>query len=257
MKRFFLWPVFLLAISSAFAQEKREGEEAIDLALDKARQSVREANYEEAVNYFARCLDLAEMNERRHSSTQVYSALQEWHTLAEKHPPALEAFVARRDQDTAKVLNMGEDKKDINEAIPYRPPVQRVTLMNRHLDQHAKTVALFKTIESKYPNFAQFVDEFCSHALITGGEYDLVLKYLGDPESGFEAARKEYLFGKERERKGKAGIFAGSYERNFVSDMNRFLEVLYASGATEKAEALREKSSELVESPMYFVPKKD
>ena len=251
--------VFLLfGISVVKAQEKGEkAEEPISAALAKARHFVKKKNYGEAIHRFRSCLNLAEKNERTHRLTPVLDALREWHALGEKHPLAREAFVAKRDLGIKKVFQVNEDIENLNEAIPYCKRVQRIVIMNDHLNQPAKSVEIFKAIELKYPKFAEFVDEFFHNALIAEGEYDLVLKYLGDPDSGFAAAKKKYLYWKGRERDGKAGIFAGSFDSSFVFDINRFLKVLYASGEIEHADALRKKALGVVDSPLYFVPVKD
>lgn len=238
------------------AEEKEGAENPIQAALDKGRKLVLEEKYEEGVQHFILCIDLTEETKNARFSPS-YEALIDWRDLGKKHPPAVEWMAAKRDASTVRFFEIAIDTGDLEESIPYRTKVHMITLMNRHLEQPEVTVQLFKKIEEEFPRFAQFVDEFCSEALIAEGEYDLVLKYLGDPETKFDEFKEKYFRWEDLERRGKAGIFAGSNERNFISNIDRFLKVLYASGATERADQLKAKAMKVVDSPTYFKPEEN
>jgi hypothetical protein len=139
-------------------------------ALDEARSFAQSGDYARALErhewYHANALTF----EPSHYGVRLSYALSDWKKLGDKYPPALASLTNLRDQGSQAVL----DGKAAPELF------HDVVSINRALKEEAKSVALFKTLVEKQPDFAKKCFRYMDDTLVDAGELELFEKYSGD-----------------------------------------------------------------------------
>jgi hypothetical protein len=95
-------------------------------------------------------------------------ALGDWHSLADKHPPAMQALTGVRDAA----------EEDVRAGRSAASAFDEFAAINRELDEPGRTVALFSWIEARDPALARTVYRSAEHALVEAGDYKTAGKYL-------------------------------------------------------------------------------
>lgn len=117
-----------------------------------------------------------------YAGARLSFALGDWAHLAAKHPPAMEALKATREAAEADV-RAGTDA-----AAAFRD----FAAINRELDEPGRTVALFMWVEARNAALAREVYPAAEQALVDGGDYKTVGKYM-DANREMERVTRVYV----------------------------------------------------------------
>jgi hypothetical protein len=132
-----------------------------------------------------------------------------------------------------------------------------VSSINRELQDEDATYALFKTIQAKDPKLAQQCYYFIEDLLARKGEYELCLKYIGDPQAKFEMLQHQFDMLRELERRtavmqhehpmpsGFPDTMESTkkiHENLFVGQVRQLIEILVATDHKADAEKIRDQA---------------
>lgn len=129
-------------------------------------------------------------------------AMQNWLTLGEKYPPALEKLIEIRDATEKKI-------RDENRIRVRFEDFQEFTAINRTLRQEELTVEMFKWLSEVSEEDARKMYGMSEPALIKYKEYELCGKYI-DPETDVARIGDSYTQGLEMSTR------FGKEHQNFV-----------------------------------------
>ena len=103
-----------------------------------------------------------------------------WAELGRRYPKAKQALIEIRDHDA----------REFAEGRGYFDLFMDVHSLNQYLGDDEATYSLFKLLEQSDPPLARQC--FCAieDQLVSHGEYDLCLGYIGDPQMAFESIRQ-------------------------------------------------------------------
>ena len=97
-------------------------------------------------------------------------ALSGWKKLGDKYPPALASLINLRDQGIQAALDGKAAPESFHDVIS----------INRTLKEEAKSVALFKTLAEKQPEFAKKCFRYMDDTLVGTGELELFRNTAGN-----------------------------------------------------------------------------
>lgn len=97
-------------------------------------------------------------------------ALNGWKTLANQHPPALQAMKATRDEAKKQFLTFQSKEPSLL--------FNEIEALNKTLEEPGETVSLFELLEEKNLELARSVADMAQPALIRAKKYALCFKYL-------------------------------------------------------------------------------
>jgi tetratricopeptide (TPR) repeat protein len=209
-------------------------------ALEQARQLAAAGKFEEALQKHIWFHNHALEVDPAYYGVRLSFALADWVELGRKYPPALTALQKIRDEKTSRLVN----------GLANRDLFHDVESINEYLDESAATVALFKKIEGKQPDFAASVYDLADEALILAGEYALARKYLGDPMFRFETAKRHFEDGmryaktSEREEASRRAT-----EHIFTDEIVRIVNVLDKAGDQDRAREIQSKALAVLNNP--------
>ncbi len=218
---------------------------------NEANDLMKRGQFEEALQrhlwYFHHALEY----DQGQTGVRLSFALTDWVELGRRYPKAKQALLEIRDHDT-QLLASGQGYADL---------FSDVQSINNYLNQDAATVALFKTIRETDPKLADGCYFWVKDVLLKQGEYELLLKCVGDPQARFEFARSSF----ESQIKHYRGM-AETWEKHpqpagapappnysqlatngFVREVCQLVEVLVGTGHRAEAEKIRNQAETVME----------
>jgi hypothetical protein len=150
--------------------------------LDQARSLAAQARYDAALEKYLWFYQHALEHNEHFAGVRLSFVISEWVELGEKYPPARDALLAVRDETTAALVSGKGSFQMFTEVVA----------INRHLQDDARTVELFKLLHQSESELAGQGYPIAERALVDSGEYDICVRYLGDLEQRLEAIRQSY-----------------------------------------------------------------
>ncbi len=234
--------------------------------LQKIRDSIKKlmdmGEYDEALGrqiwYFNHALEFGELNPIRTSF-----GIMNWGELARRYPKAKLALTEFRDRDAQKIV-AGDGYSDL---------FIELTSLNQQLRDDDSTYETFKFLTEKDPELAQSCYPLIEDILVKRGEYQLCLKYLGDPQSKFEQIKREYQIQMANNKQwadnvpkpvqptNLAGIklpfslpdrlasMEKSTKSRFVAQTRQLIEILAATGNEDEAQKIQDDALNVLDDP--------
>ena len=206
--------------------------------LEEAQEQTRQGKYEEALQKHLWYHENAVKLDPAQTGVRLSFALSYWIELGAKYPKAKEALVGIRDRDT-KAIREGNGSFEL---------FHDVSSINRELKEEVKTVALFKTIDDKYPDLAKRCYQIVEKVLASQREYKLCIRYIGDPVARFgriqERRAMNLKLAKELDEHLKEYA-----EKTFVEETCRLIDILIAADRKTDAENIRERALAVSDVP--------
>jgi hypothetical protein len=222
--------------------------------LDEAKKLTSTGHFEEALQRYVWHHNHAqESGDSYQNIVRLTSALSDWEELGRRYPKAKQALIEIRDHKTREIV----------EGRGYSEMVQEVRAINRELEDDDATYELFKTICQKDPKLARQSYAYVEDLLMSKGDYDLCLAYIGDPRARFESYRRSLEIQQESQQRMNEmnrkiparaprmpdgvrlppppdmGQMATNY---FVGQVCRLIEILVGAGHKAEAEAIRDQA---------------
>ena len=210
-------------------------------ALNDAQSFARAGEFEKALErhqwYHANALSV----EPSQYGVRLSFALSYWKKLGDKYPPALASLTNLRDQGTQAALD-GKGKPEL---------FHDVIAINRVLKEEAKSVALFKTLTEKQPDFAKQCFRYIDKTLVEAGELKLFESYSGDLESYLKREIDGHvrLVGMISARPGSERSVK-DFEEKLVAMTNSLSDYAMKNGKADLAAKLKQMTAEVVPDPM-------
>ncbi len=220
---------FLILVTMCSCGQKDQAEDA----LDQARRLASEGKFEEALQKHIWFHNHALEVDPAYYGVRLSFALRDWVELGKKYPAALTALRKIRDEKTSRLVTGQADRNLFHD----------VESINEYLDESAATVELFKKIEVAQPDFAASVYDLADKALIATGEYALAKRYLGNPITRFETAKRQFEDGMRYAKTSqKDDASRRAFERIFTDRVVRIIRVLDKSGDQDQAREIQSKA---------------
>ncbi|TWT95947.1 hypothetical protein Pla108_30240 [Botrimarina colliarenosi] len=156
------------------------------------------------------------------NAVRLSFALSDWYDLGLEYPPALELLRSIRDNLEVQILRGeggGERFHDF-------------AAINRVLHEDEKTVAVFTTLDSQYPDAAKSAIYYARRALIENKAFDLYAKYINAKR---DYLLKEHILDLDLDRESKAkpksgnginDLLATSAEQRFCNEAATLVAIL-------------------------------
>lgn len=193
--------------------------------LDEARSDRMAGRYEDALAKHLWFHHEALKHAPAMYGVRASFALADWHSLADKYPPAMAALHKVREQAAADVV----EGRNVANAF------HDVASIDRELDQSAHTVLLFRSIESRDPALARRLAGAAQNALVESGDFVTAGRYV-DPERELRFALE---MRKDAERPPPVAMpgfdHAGMLQRLFDQRVGKTTALLVRSGRTAEA----------------------
>jgi hypothetical protein len=203
--------------------------------LQEARLLAAQARYGAALEKYLWFHQHALAYNEALAGVRLSYALGEWIELGEKYPPARDALLSVRDGAT-RALEKGKGS--------FRQFAD-VAAINRHMQDDARTVRLFKLLDQDDPELARQCYAVAERALVESGEFSTCLSYLGDLGHRLEAIRQSYQMTLEIAEgnivlgSAPAGLKAYA-DLKLAEQTSRLLAVLDGAGRPREADRVRE-----------------
>ena len=215
-------------------------------------QTHYEAALQRQIWYFNHALEYGENNLNR------LSCLESWGELGRRYPKARQALREIRDRD-AREFSVGRGYADL---------FNELSSINRELPDESATLALLKATLIQDKKLAGQCYPYAEDLLMQRGEYELCLKFLGDPQTRFESIRH----GLELRRESQARMaemqkriplpprpfFPPGFQppdmgqmatNNFVGQVCKLVEILTGAGRQPVAEKIQGEALTVVDDP--------
>jgi serine/threonine protein kinase len=222
--------------------------------LTEAKELTDVGHYEEALQHHIWYHNHALEFDQGQTGVRLSFALSQWVELGRRYPKAKQALIEIRDHDTQKLAG-GEG---------YFNLFMDVSSINRELQDEDATYTLFKTIQAKDPKLAQQCYYSIEDLLVRKGEYELCLKYIGDPQAKFEMLQHQFDMLRQLEQRHAAmqhehpmpSGFPDTtestkkiHENLFVGQVRQLIEILVATDHKADAEKIRDQAVAILDDP--------
>jgi hypothetical protein len=219
--------------------------------LSQARELMNRGRFEDALQGY-----LSYYTQGRGSPTNgpLASALSDWVELGQRYPKAKQALLDIRDSDTREFAEGRGNPKLFGELAD----------INAALGEKDHTYALFLGIEQSDAPLAQECYYFMEPALVERGEYEVCARYLGNPQTRFDSARRTFEMGQGLAQqlspmnggtrpylpaRNASDTIAKAATDSFVRSVSQLLEILVATGRQGEAEKLRAQALATLDDP--------
>jgi len=220
---FVLILVFSLALHAEDMQKYLSDTEAL----------ARDGKYQEALERFLWFHDHVLEHEPAMYGVRLSFALSSWKKLGDVYPPALAAFKKTRDEKTELLIQ----KKGSYHLF------HDVQSLNETLEEDARTVELFRTLDREQPDLAKECWQAAQDAVIAGKNYDLAKKYIGDLVLGWNKVKNYYETQKDMYDDARVGKTVKKYnEQSFIKKSLQLIEVALALDDMKTAKEIQAKS---------------
>jgi hypothetical protein len=209
-------------------------------ALDQARRLFSEGKFAESLAKHLWFHEHALKVRPSFFGVRLSFALADWVKLGKEYAPALAALRRIRDEKTSRLAAGHNDRRLFHD----------VEAINRHLDDSAATVDLFKLIDATWSDFAGSIYDLAEESLVVAQEYALAKKHLGNPMSRFDAAKMHFENGMQyaaTSRIPEASRHA--HESIFADDIIRIIIVLDKTGDKDQARRIQSEALVVLDHP--------
>ena len=171
-----------------------------------------------------------------------------WAKLGRLYPRAMQALRGVRDRDTRLLTGPGGGSVEL---------FAEVVCLNRELQEEDATCALFHQIWRQTPTLACYFYSVAEDTLLSHGEYQFCLNFIGNPQARLEAGWQNLAMAKRIQE--SESNFVHNYDpplpapdlvapatNGFVADGCKLVEILVATGDRAGAEKIRDRAIELV-----------
>jgi predicted Ser/Thr protein kinase len=158
----------------------------------EAKELTQRGQYEEALGRYIWFYDHEpEFSEPYQDVVRISSGISDWVELGRRYPKAKQALLEIRDRNTRKISS-GEGYFDL---------FRETASINDQLGNLQGTCALFKQLAaSPDKKLAQQCYPIAEGALISRGEYELCLNFIGDPLNKFKTIQSQWQRSKASEQ---------------------------------------------------------
>jgi hypothetical protein len=146
----------------------------------KAKKLMDQGQYADSLQAFTNYFEQSRYDQGQ--AGQRFFSLIDWADLGRRYPPAKQALLDLRDTDAQKLLD-GEGDFSL---------CAEVNCIDVDLGHGDASYPLFQAIEQRDPDRAGQFYTFVEDQLVAKGEYQTCRKYMGDPETGFQADCDRY-----------------------------------------------------------------
>ncbi len=226
--------IIMLVAATASAEDMQK-------YLSDTQRLVQLGKHEEALERFIWFHEHALEHDPAMTGVRLSFALSYWKSLAGVYPPARTALAETRDVTTRSIVEGAGDFATF----------QEVVALNRTLGEDNRTVELFQALDQDKPDLARGFWPLAKDALVKAKCFDLVRKYLGDPEEAFARVKKSYdenmRLAKDRGIGGPE--FKSWNEAHFVDESLQLIEIELALDDPKTAAAIQKNALTVVDSP--------
>jgi len=150
--------------------------------LDDAKELTARGQCDEALGrhiwYYNHALETADPYQRMVRRSPLF---MDWAELSRRCPKARAALIEIRDRDNQQFA----------QGNGYFDLFMEVSSINRYLQQDDETIALFKRIQPD-KDLAERCFSMVAPLLVQRGEYELCMRYIGNPEGALEGYRESW-----------------------------------------------------------------
>jgi hypothetical protein len=233
--------------------------------LQEAKDLMNQGRYEEALQRHIWYHNHALEFDQGQTGVRLSFALTDWEELGRRYPKAKEALIEIRDNKT----------RELAEGRGYSELFQEVAAINHELQNDDATYTLFKTLREKDPKLAQQCYFYVESLLVSKGEYQLCLDYMGNPQQRFNLIRQSFdmqrdsqkRFAEMRQRTAQqleeinrkngqtnswsppdsSEVMKRSAIDHFVGQTCQLIEILVATGHKGDAETIRDQAMAILD----------
>ena len=225
--------IILLNMSLSSAEDQAEK------ALEAARKFYVEGKYEQALERHVWFHENALRIDESYHGVRLSFALADWTELGEKYPAAIERLREIRDKDTLSLL-AGQNNWDA---------FCDVQAINEELGEVDSTVSLFKSLDRERPIFATEVYDVVVGDLLATNEFSLARKYLSEPMSEYELAKKGLERGLAMSH-GNNDQYQQSFQRIFSRRVVQIIDILDSTGDAVTARSIQKLALQEISCPL-------
>ncbi len=237
--------------------------------LQEAKGLMDRGSFEDALQRYLWYFNHALEYDPAQAGVRLSTGISDWVELGRRYPPAKQALIAIRDEDSRK-LTSGEG---------YANLFADVSSINRELQDDDATYELYKIIRQKDPQLAQQCYFWAESLLVAKGEYQWCYDHMGDPQFRFDnikrlhemdAAnqkrmaethkRSRQMIAELNQKNGRTNAPAYSppdtsamlnkfSEDRFVGQVSQLVEILVGAGHQAEAEKIRDQALEIMDDP--------
>ncbi|TWT75936.1 hypothetical protein Pla123a_27210 [Posidoniimonas polymericola] len=149
--------------------------------LNEAQRDARAGRHAEALQKHVWYHENALAIEPAQYGVRLSFALGYWKDLADDYPPALAELKKQRDTAGQRVLAGKEARESFHD----------FQSLNEVLEQDAKTVELFETLDKEHPKTAREVYDIAKDALLPAKKYELAARYA-EPAKEIKSILRDY-----------------------------------------------------------------
>lgn len=206
--------------------------------LQAGRSATDDGRHEEALAHFLWYHDHALSENAALSGVRLSFALAYWMELAERYPPALEAFRARRDAKAA-ILRAGQLDRGL---------FHDVEAMSERLNEDEVTAELFAMLHERQPSFARECARLAVPMLVRTKRYALAKAYMPEPLAHVAKLAHELLrdIAEIDERPRTKSPRFRAFTHIFAEDLRDVLAVLRSTGSTPLASQVQQDALSLL-----------
>lgn len=208
------------------------------LILTEAEEDARAGRYEVALAKFVWFHENALALQPSLRGVRLSFALSDWHELARKYPPAMDAMHQARERAADDVLSGRE----------LRRSFQDLAALDRQLGQRVQTKDLFETLDLENPEAAQKVFDLAEPALIEQRAFELANKYikpLEDIGRFVERYREDLRIAPDLDDPD----FREIAKKSFIHSASTLVSLLSVNGRVEEAELVATAAREELHDP--------
>jgi hypothetical protein len=233
--------------------------------LQEAKDLMNQGRYEEVLQRHIWYHNHALEFDQGQTGVRLSFALTDWEELGRRYPKAKEALIEIRDNKT----------RELAEGRGYSELFQEVAAINHELQNDDATYTLFKTLREKDPKLAQQCYFYVESLLVSKGEYQLCLDYMGNPQQRFNLIRQSFdmqrdsqkRFAEMRQRTAQqleeinrkngqtnswsppdsSEVMKRSAIDHFVGQTCQLIEILVATGHKGDAETIRDQAMAILD----------
>jgi serine/threonine protein kinase len=236
--------------------------------LEEAKQQTSAGQFEEALQrYIWFHNHEQEFGDPYADAVRLTFGLSDWEELSRRYPKAKRALIEIRDNKT----------KEIAQGRGHLELFRDVQAINHELQDDDATYALFKTVREKDPKLAGQVYGSVEPLLVSKGEYQWCLSYMGDPQGTFDSIRRGFDMERENQKRmaemhqrtaqqmatinQQRGLtnswsppdtwvmMKKSAEDRFVGQTCQLIEILVAAGHKADADGIRDQAVAILDDP--------
>jgi len=207
--------------------------------LSDTEKMIRQGKYEEALERCQWFHDHSLEHQPSFYGVRLSYALNDWKSLADVYPPAMEALTETRDRKTNQLIDNGGT----------RDLFADVEAINQTLGETTRTIELYENIIKSYPDSAQSYWRYIREALFNSERYDLIGKVIGSPILEFSDVVKRYNWETSWNNDQKTGRrrLKRQTENTFVEHSIRLIQYAIAADDEKSAKDIQQKALSIVE----------